>query len=110
MSLRLEQEVEKLTSIYVRKGGKENRLQQRARMLEFARHSAEKGATNLAQVGRGHVTTFWKGRTHLADTTLYSYWLSICELFRLAGKRGEPPKPFLKAERELRKVKRPEKG
>ena len=102
MSLRLEQEVEKLTSVYVRKGGKGNRLQQRARMLEFARCAAGMGAISLGQVGRGHVTNFWKGRTHLADATLYGYWLSICELFSLAGKPGEPPKPFLQAEREAR--------
>ena len=102
MSLRLEQEVEKLTSVYVRKGGKGNRLQQRKRMLEFARHAAAMGANSMGQVGRGHVTSFWKARAGLADATLYGYWLAIGELFGLAGKSGEPPKPFTKEIKEAR--------
>lgn len=104
MSLRLEREVEKLTNVYVRKGGKANRLQQRARMLEFARHAASKGATSMGQVGRGHVLSFWKDRVDLADATLYGYWLSIRELFQLAEKRGEPPKPFTEEMRATRFV------
>lgn len=99
MSLRLEQEIEKLTNAYVRKGGKGNRLQQRARMLEFAKHSAAEGANSMGQVGRGHVISFWKRRETLADATLYNYFLAIRELFRLAGKPGEPPQPRLRAER-----------
>lgn len=96
MSLKLELEVERLTRIYVRKGGKDNRKQQRARMLDFARHSARMGANSLGQVGHGHVIKYWKVNVGLADATLYNHWLAIRELFHLAGKPLEPPKPFTK--------------
>ena len=40
-------EVQKLTQGYSRTGGKDNRKQQRARMLGFAEHAARSGATSL---------------------------------------------------------------
>lgn len=96
----LEYEVKHLTRIYIRKGGKANRQQQQARMLAFAQHAARLGARSMGQVGRGQVIDYWKTNSHLADTTLYSHWLAIAELFELAGKKASPSKPFTQNQRE----------
>ena len=86
-------EVEQLTRSYVRKGGKDNRKQQRNRMIVFAEFAATKGANSIGQVGTGHVVDYWKSHRELAPTTAYSHWLAIKALWRLAGKPGEPPRP-----------------
>ena len=98
----LEAEIMMLTRVYVRKGGKANRRQQQARMLEFARSASANGAKHLAQVGRGQVIAHWKTHSHLSDATLYAHWLAIRELFRLAGKQSEPPRPRTRAQCEKR--------
>ena len=91
--MRLLKEVEALSHAYVRKGGKDNRRQQRARMLAFAEHAAASGAHSLGQLGKAHVIAYWKSHRELAPTTAYSHWLAIKALWRLAGKAGEPPRP-----------------
>lgn len=93
MALQLEIELRNLASGYIRKGGKDNRRQQAARMLAFARHAAGEGAQSLGQVGTRHVIRYWKSHRDLAIPTAYSHWLAIRELWRLAGKPGEPPRP-----------------
>lgn len=90
--------VEKLSNEYSRKGGKDNRRQQRARMIAFASHAQALGAREMGQVGGTHVVRYWKAHRGLSDATLYSHWLAIRELWNLAGKAGEPPKPRKKAE------------
>jgi|JI10StandDraft_1071094.scaffolds.fasta_scaffold749288_2 hypothetical protein len=87
-------EVQKLTQGYSRTGGKDNRKQQRARMLGFAEHAARSGATSLEQVGRLHVITYWKSHRDLSDKTLYSHWLAIRDLWKLSGKLHQPPRPW----------------
>lgn len=89
-------QVEQLTHAYVRKGGKDNRKQQRARMLAFAAHAAGSGASEMGQVGASHVIRYWKAHRGLSDATIYSHWLSLRELWRLSGKTEEPPKPRTK--------------
>ena len=91
--MKLIKEAEFLTRGYGRTGGKDNRRQQRARMLAFAEHCAAMGAHSLGQVGRNHVISYWKIHRALAPPTAYSHWLAIRELWRLAGKPGEPPEP-----------------
>ena len=86
-------EVETLSHTFVRKGGKDNRRQQRARMVRFAEFVASLGAGSLAQVGQRHVIAYWKVHRSLAPVTAYAHWLAIRELWRLAGKSGDPPKP-----------------
>ena len=92
----LVQQVERLTDNYVRKGGKDNRKQQRSRMLAFAAYASELGAKEIGQVGATHVVRYWKAHRDLADSTLYSHWLALVELWRLSGKAGEPPLPWKK--------------
>ena len=95
--MKLQQQVQELTRGYARKGGKDNRHQQIARMTAFASHCESLGAVQMDQVGGKHVVRYWKALRAsggLADSTLYSHWLAIRELWRLAGKPGEPPKPF----------------
>lgn len=90
----LQKQVQQLTSSYVRKGGKGNRKQQRARMMAFAAHAEGLGARELGQVGGRHVVGYWKACRGLSEATTYAHWLAIRELWRLAGKPGEPPRPF----------------
>ena len=86
-------EVEQLTRGYVRKGGKNNRRQQRARMVAFAAFCAEKGANSMGQVGKSHVVAYWKSNTNLSDSTRYSHWCALVTLWGLVGKPEKPPKP-----------------
>jgi hypothetical protein len=87
-------EVKKLTNAYVRKGGKDNRRQQRARMIDFADFCATQGVNSVGQIGKNHVIQYWKSNRNLAESTAYSHWLAIRSLWNLAGKAGEPPKPL----------------
>jgi hypothetical protein len=95
--MRLQQQVQALAHAYVRKGGKDNRRQQAARMAAFAEHAMALGARDIGQVGGKHVVSYWRAlRTAgLGDRTQYAHWLAIRELWRLAGKTGEPPRPRL---------------
>lgn len=97
--MNLQNQVEILTRAYVRKGGKDNRRQQRARMMAFAAHCEALGAREMGQMGPIHVVRYWKASTGLSDATRYSHWLAIRELWRLAGMPGEPPRPFKAEER-----------
>ena len=93
----LRSQVEQLAHAYTRKGGKDNRRQQAARMMAFVAHAEGLGAREIGQVGGRHVVSYWKALRAaggLADATLYSHWLAIRELWGLAGKPGEPPRPF----------------
>ena len=92
--MKLINEVEALTHGYVRKGGKDNRRQQRARMISFAQHASASGVRSLGQIGKGHVIEYWKAHRDLATSTAYGHWLAIRELWRLSGKVGEPPRPW----------------
>jgi hypothetical protein len=92
--MKLINEVKKLTNAYARKGGKDNRRQQRARMIAFAGFCATQGANSLGQIGKNHVIQYWKYNRNLAESTAYSHWLAIRKLWELAGKTGEPPKPL----------------
>lgn len=95
--MKLQAQVQTLARGYVRKGGKDNRRQQAARMMAFAAHAEGLGASEMGQVGGKHVVSYWKALRAsggLADATLYSHWLAIRELWGLAGKTGEPPRPF----------------
>lgn len=91
--MKIVQEVEFLTRQYVRKGGKDNRRQQRNRMLAFAEHCAKQGQNSLGQIGRAHVISYWKATQNLSNATRYSHWRALVTLWQLAGKPGEPPRP-----------------
>jgi hypothetical protein len=91
--MKLIKEAAFLTRGYGRTGGKDNRRQQRARMLAFAEHCAAMGAHSFGQVGKIHVISYWKVHRALSPVTAYSHWLAIRELWRLADKPGVPPKP-----------------
>lgn len=94
--MKLQQQVQTIAHGYARKGGKDNRRQQTARMMAFAAHAEALGALEIGQVGGRHVIDYWRALRAsggLADATLYSHWLAIRELWRLAGKSGEPPRP-----------------
>lgn len=95
--MKLQQQVQTLAYAYVRKGGKDNRRQQAARMVAFAAHAEGLGASEMGQVGGKHVVSYWRALRAsggLANSTLYSHWLAIRQLWRLAGKAGDPPKPL----------------
>lgn len=92
---RLVRQVEKLVQGYVRKGGKDNRRQQAARMVAFAQFCETDGVAEIGQVGARHAVRYWRSHRHLADTTLYNHYRALCLLWVLANKLGEPPKPIL---------------
>lgn len=92
--MKIVQEVEQLTRAYVRKGGKDNRRQQRSRMIAFAEHCGLQGQNSLGQVGKAHVISYWKATKHLSDSTRYNHWRALAVLWELSGKPGEPPKPL----------------
>ena len=92
--MKLSQQVQELTMAYVRKGGKDNRRQQAARMLAFAAHCEALGAREMGQVGATHVIRYWKASEGLSGTTRYSHGLASREFWKLAGKPTEPPRPF----------------
>jgi hypothetical protein len=89
----LEKEVRQMTRLWVQKGGKTNRRQQRQRMVAFASRAAYQGANCMAEVGKRHVVDYWKAREELSKSTLYNYWRALCLLWSLADKPGYPPKP-----------------
>lgn len=89
----LVREVEMLSHAYARKGGKDNRRQQRARMIAFATHAEAMGARSMAQVGKAHVIGYWKAHRELTPSTAYNHWLALCVLWKLANKAGTPPEP-----------------
>ena len=110
--MKLRRQVEQLAHAYRSKGGKDNRRQQAARMMAFAAHAEGLGAVEMGQVGDRHVVAYWKdlrASGGLANTTLYSHWLAIRELWSLAGKPGEPPRPFKTGEQPAGGA-RPEEG
>ena len=87
------QEIQRLTHSYVRRGGKTNRKQQRARMLAFGNFCYAEGAASLGQVGRGHVIRYWRSISGLSAATRYNHWCALCALWQLSGKPGQPPQP-----------------
>ena len=89
----LQEEVRALTHGYVRKGGKDNRRQQRGRIEKFIDYCATQGARSLGQIGKKHVIGYWKAHRVFKPRTLHAHWLAIRVLWRLAGKPGEPPRP-----------------
>lgn len=97
-------QLQKLAHSYVRRGAKANRRQQLGRMIKFLAFVEEtEHPHNLHEIGKRHVVSFWKARRTMADKTASGYWQALCELWRLAEKKGTPPKPF-----QLQKANAPE--
>lgn len=89
---RLVEQVQTLARGYTRKGGKDNRRQQAARMAAFAAFcEVNAGVEELGQVGKRHVVRYWIEHRHLSHTTLYNHHRALVILWRLAGKSGLPP-------------------
>ena len=94
--MKLQQQVQTLAHGYTRKGGKDNRRQQTARMLAFAAHAEAAGAHEIGQVGGRTVIAYFKAlrAANRAYATQMDHWRAIRELWQLWGKPGEPPRPF----------------
>lgn len=80
---------------YTRKGGKDNRRQQAARMIAFAHFCESMGVSEVRQVGARHVIRYWRQCRHLSIPTLYNHHRALCLLWGLAGLPAVPPKPKL---------------
>lgn len=91
----IELEIKRLAHGYVRKGGTINRRQQVKRMLVFGDFCVQNGARSLGQVGKGHVIRYWRSTRGLDSRTRDGYWYALRILWQLAGKAGEPPRPFI---------------
>lgn len=96
--------VHQRTRAYRKKGGKRNRRQQHARLIQFAQFCASEGLTSPQQIGARQVVRYWRSERmmQLADTTLANHYYALVILWKLCDKAGTPPKPFMKAEREKR--------
>lgn len=90
---KLVDQVQTLVRGYVRKGGKDNRRQQAARMMAFAAHCEGLGARELGQVGGRHVIAYWRSLRGLAPSTRYNHHRALVVLWQLARKCGTPPVP-----------------
>lgn len=86
-------EVRQLTLGWVKKGGKTGRREQARIMIAFARDVENLGPKFMGQVGQKQVIQYWKANRDLSDATLMSRWYALKQLWTLAGKAGEPPKP-----------------
>lgn len=93
--MRLRREIQLLAHDYVRKGGKQNRRKQAKRMIALGAFSEGLGCQAIGELGKRHVMEFWKAHRGLSDAVLYQHWLAFRELWRLAGKKDELPKPRL---------------
>lgn len=91
----LVEQVKTLGRGYIRKGGKDNRRQQAARMAAFAAFCEAQGCREIGQVGARHVVRYWIAHRHLAPSTRYAHYLSLKTLWQLAGKPGVPPVPIV---------------
>ena len=81
---------------YDRQGGKNNRRQQLKRaasVCDWVQRNCQ--VHHLGQLGGRHIVQFWKAHANLADSTKYSYWLALRQLWRCAGKAGDPPRPVI---------------
>lgn len=104
---RLQDEVKKLMSEYVRKGGKRNRNQQAARMMAFARHCEALGAVSMGRVGANHVLSYYRATAALNDSTRYNHFRALCVLWQLAQKPGLPPAPAASGSTVATRLPRP---
>lgn len=93
---KLVDEVRQLTFGWITKGGKTGRREQVRIMIDFASDVENSGPKSLGQVGQRQVIQYWKANRHLSDATLLSMWYAIRQLWAIAGKTDEPPKPRLK--------------
>lgn len=94
----LADQVRRLAHGYVRHGSKANRRQQVGRMVAVVEWIASRERlTGLDQIGKGQVINFWKAHRNMADSTAYAYWLALRELWGFLKRKGEPPRPRLKA-------------
>lgn len=98
-------EIHRLTNGYSRKGGKDNRAQQRKRMLAFGEFCIANGAHSMGQVGGKHVIRYYRSEpiSVLSDRTREAHYYAIKQLWKLAEKKGCPPKPFIVERRGERK-------
>jgi hypothetical protein len=83
---------DRLLSLYKRKGGKENRAEQVTRIKAVLRHAH---VSDPYQLGNKQIISFYKylREKKTAPRTIYYYYLAICVLYELLG-RKEPPKPL----------------
>lgn len=96
--------VHRNTKHYRIKGGKTNRRQQHARMIKFSQFCVAEGLNSPHQIGARQVIRYWRTEPmmRLADKTLENHYYALVSLWKLCGKSGTPPRPFMKAEREQR--------
>jgi hypothetical protein len=83
---------DRLLSLYSRKGGKKNRKEQVTRIKSVLCHPK---ISDPYQLGNKQIIAFYKylREKKTSERTMYYYYLAICVLYDLLG-RKEPPKPF----------------
>ena len=87
-------EIEVLSSVYKRHGGKKNRRNQVAKIRKvFEYAKIEHQIKSVHQLGSKQIVSFYKANEKLSEKTMYAYWLALKELYNWLNRSGEPPKP-----------------
>ncbi|HKJ84205.1 MAG TPA: hypothetical protein VJ961_09345 [Mariprofundaceae bacterium] len=92
--MNLEGEIRVVSRMYIRKGEKAVRKRRQKQMLRFAKFSTSMGVHHLGQLGRRHVINFWRCNREMPDDEVYEFWIALTDLWWLADKHGDVPKPL----------------
>lgn len=88
-------QLQEYSHAYVRRGGKEHRRKQIARLENFLEQTdAAENLTSLKRLGKRQVINFWKANRAFSEKTAYDYWIALCLLWVWLEKPDKPPKPF----------------
>lgn len=74
--------------LYRRKGGKTSRRNTAARIERFIAFVGQPPE----QIGKRHIYEFYE-QQQFAQSTERDYHYALCQLWRMLGRPGEPPKP-----------------
>ena len=81
---KMELELKQALHLYQRTGGKKNRKTQAEKMLSFCRNIQrhDPKLKSIGQIGRKHVSAFWRRKDHLAPSTKLAYNYAIFYLWK----------------------------
>lgn len=77
--------------MFLRHGGKKNRRNVVAminRVCEFS------DIHHVEQLGKKQIIAFYKSHKHLSHTTLRNYFYAMKLLYKMLGRKGDPPEPW----------------
>ncbi|NOI07372.1 hypothetical protein [Vibrio alginolyticus] len=90
---KMELELKQALHLYQRTGGKKNRKNQAEKMLSFCRdiQRHDPKLKSIGQIGRKHVSGFWRRKACLASSTKLAYLYAIDYIWKIILKRHSSP-------------------